>query len=127
MHRASRRGFTLIELIVVVMIIGILATIAVVRMRMAKDKAVIGTMTADLHAIQQEQEAYFIQNRVYTTDLVALNAVASPSNTLTIVEATPSGWSGQVVNPRVAKICVIVVGSAAMIGGATTEGAITCQ
>lgn len=127
MRAPTRNGFTLVELIVVVIIIGILATIAGVRMRIAKDKAVIGTMTADLHAIQQEQEAYFIQNRTYTNDLVALNAVASPNNTMTIVEATASGWSGQVVNPKVPKICVIVVGSAAMIGGATTEGAIHCE
>lgn len=120
-------GFTLVELMVVIIIIGILATIAVVRLQREKDKAVVATMTADLHAIHEEQEAHYIENRTYSSDLVALNAVTSPNNTLTIVEASASGWSAQVTNTTVTQTCVIVVGTAAMIGGATTEGAITCQ
>lgn len=127
MHRASRRGFTLIELLIVVVIIGILATFAVIQMRSSKDKAVVSTMAADLHALNLEQEAYFVQNRTYTTDLSLLNAVLSPGNVATIVEGTVTGWSGRITNPRVTKTCVVVVGNAVMIGGATTEGAVTCQ
>jgi prepilin-type N-terminal cleavage/methylation domain-containing protein len=127
MHSSSRRGFTLIELLIVVVIIGILATFAVIQMRSSKDKAVVSTMAADLHAINLEQEAYFVQNRTYTTDLGLLNVVLSPANAATVVEATATGWSGRMTNPRVSKTCVIVVGNAVMIGGATTEGAITCQ
>jgi len=60
------RGVTLIELVIVVAIIGILATIAVFMFTKTKDKA---TADAEVNAMFAEfknrQEAYYIENNAY--------------------------------------------------------------
>lgn len=120
-------GFTIIEILIVVAVLGILAAIGYVRIQSQRDKATVAVMTSDLRAIAEEQEAHYFQNRVYSADLVALNANLSPGNTIVIVEATNAGWSGRASNPRVTKQCYIVVGNAAPIGSATTDGVISCS
>jgi hypothetical protein len=46
---------------------------------------------------------------------------------MVIHEATPSGWSGSASNSRTPKKCYIVVGNAAPIGTAATDGVISCS
>jgi prepilin-type N-terminal cleavage/methylation domain-containing protein len=123
----ARRGFTFIEILIVMIVIGILAGLAYVRVQSQKDKATVAAMTSDLRAIAEEQEAHYFQNRFYTSDLVALNARPSPGDTIVIVEATAAGWSGRIYNPRSLKQCYIVVGQAAPIGSATQDGVINCS
>lgn len=125
--RHSRRGFTIIEILVVLVVIGVLAGLAFARLQSQKEKAVVAAMTSDLRAVAEEQEAHYFQNRVYTTDLVALNWRPSPGDTLVIEEAGPAGWSGRIYNPKSVKQCYIVVGSATPIGSATAEGVIRCS
>ncbi len=123
----SRRGFTLIEILVVLLVLGILAGLAYARLQSSKDKAVVAGMTSDLHAIAQEQEAYYFQKRFYSPTIDSLNANPSPGNVIVIVDGTASGWSGSVSNPKVAKQCYIFVGSSAPIGSATKDGVIDCS
>lgn len=123
----SAAGFTFIEMLVVVVVIGILATLAYARLQSQKDKAVVASMTSDLRALAEEQEAHYFQNRVYSSDLVALNSTPSPGDTLVVMEATATGWSGRVYNPKTTRQCYIVVGQAALVGSATQDGVIHCS
>jgi prepilin-type N-terminal cleavage/methylation domain-containing protein len=56
---STRRGFTLVEVLVVVLVLGVLAAIAIPRYAGSKDKAYVAAMIADLHnaAIYEEQYA----------------------------------------------------------------------
>ncbi|HKL76087.1 MAG TPA: prepilin-type N-terminal cleavage/methylation domain-containing protein [Halanaerobiales bacterium] len=58
----KERGFTLIELIVVIAVIGILASIAVPRYTNVKDKADLTVIKMDLKNIQTLVEIYALEN-----------------------------------------------------------------
>lgn len=55
----DRRGFTIIELLAVITIIGILASIALPRYAMLKDRANVASMVSDLRNLITTQEAFF--------------------------------------------------------------------
>jgi prepilin-type N-terminal cleavage/methylation domain-containing protein len=123
----GRGGFTIIEILAVLAVVSILAAIAYARLQSQKDKATVAAMTSDLRAIAEEQEAHYFQNRVYSNNLVALNANPSPGDTIVIVEASAAGWSGRIYNPKITKQCYIIVGQVAPLGSATRDGVISCS
>jgi prepilin-type N-terminal cleavage/methylation domain-containing protein len=58
----NRKGFTLIEVVIVCVVLGILAAVAVPRYVGAKDRAYVAAMKADLHTIAIYEEQFAADN-----------------------------------------------------------------
>lgn len=75
-HPASQRrgeeGFTLVELMVVILIIGLLATVVLINVLPSQDKAMQTKARADIATLEQAMEMYRLDNFTYPTDLYAL-------------------------------------------------------
>ena len=77
----SNRGFTLIELMVVVVIIGILAALAIPRFTQASARAKEKEADGILKQIYTLQNAYYANNGTYAASSTALQTVGWDPNT----------------------------------------------
>lgn len=66
---SNTRGFSLIEMLVVVLIMGILASIAIPQYQKAVDKARFMEALTIANSIKTAEEAFFLAYRTYTTNL----------------------------------------------------------
>ncbi|HEU5162938.1 MAG TPA: prepilin-type N-terminal cleavage/methylation domain-containing protein [Thermoanaerobaculia bacterium] len=71
-RRRANRGFTLIELVVVVSIIGILAAIALVNVRGAQRKTAETILKADLHNMRKAIDDFYADRQRFPTSLQEL-------------------------------------------------------
>jgi prepilin-type N-terminal cleavage/methylation domain-containing protein len=129
MTRHSRTGFTLIELLIVTVIIGILTAIAVPKWQTTKGKANTAALKSDLRNLTIAQESYFYENQWYTTDPTALNFRSSQNVSLTVVDATGSGWSATATHAVASPTtCGVYYGSVTPpLTATSTEGVIACE
>ena len=72
------RGFTLLELLIVIVIIGILALLIIPNITSAPKKARDTQRKTDLKAVQKGLEEYFVSNNVYPNDLPTLTTSNPP-------------------------------------------------
>jgi prepilin-type N-terminal cleavage/methylation domain-containing protein len=139
----GRKGFTQIERLIVIVIIGILAAIAIPKIANTKEKAVVASMKSDLRNLVTAQKSFFSESQDYaggtdpntqTNGKAGAGKVAlSPSagNVIVVKYGSAAGWSATVTNPAVKSTasdeCGIYVGTAAAPDASlTTEGAPGC-
>jgi prepilin-type N-terminal cleavage/methylation domain-containing protein len=125
MRRFNRRGFTFIELLIVMVVMGVLAGIGIPRIRNMKERSYQATLRSDLGALRTAEEAYYAENLRYTTDLSLLDFRRSSSVDITIVSTDPlKGWSALGRHEWLATPCTTAVGADAV---GVESGAIICS
>lgn len=81
------QGFTIVELLVVIVIIGILATITVVSYRGIQQKAIIASLKSDLSNASTKLKLFEISNGIYPT---TINCEIPDSSTNLCLSPSPS-------------------------------------
>ena len=81
-RRSAEHGFTLVELMVVIVIIGLLATIVAINVIPATDTARVEKAKADISTIEQALEQYRLDNLTYPAGSDGLQALLNPPASL---------------------------------------------
>lgn len=77
----NREGFSLVELMVVIVIIGLLATVVVINVMPSRDRAMVEKARADIAVLETALETYRLDNLTYPTGGQGLQAlIAVPAD-----------------------------------------------
>ena len=77
MKRSSQRGFTLIELMVAIVIIGLLSTFVVLNVLPSQDQAMVEKARADVALLGQAVEMYRLDTHTYPSTEQGLEALVT--------------------------------------------------
>ena len=134
-----RKGFTLIELVIVAAVIGTLAAVAVPMYAGSKDKAYVASMKADLHIVALYEEQFAAENHgqyfsgTATPDAPVNNFTPSKDVTVTltsfnILGSRLSDWTATAKHSQSSQSCELrggtitcTTGNALMTGLFTTN------
>ena len=72
-HRSRREGFSLVEVMIVLVVIGVLVSFAIPRYDRAVEQSRADVAVANLRAIWSAQRMYWLENHAYTADLSTLS------------------------------------------------------
>ena len=75
--KAGEEGFSLVELMVVIVIIGLLATIVIINVMPAADRAATTKVRADIATLEQAIDIYKIDNLAYPPVTEGLQALVA--------------------------------------------------
>ncbi|HMO43116.1 MAG TPA: type II secretion system major pseudopilin GspG, partial [Phenylobacterium sp.] len=75
---AAEAGFTLVELMVVVVILGLLATVVMINVLPSQDRAMREKAKADISILEQALDTYRLENLAYPTTEQGLRALVEP-------------------------------------------------
>ncbi len=91
-RKRSENGFTLVELMVVIVIIGLLATIVAINVLPSGDKARVTAARADISTIESALDLYKLQNGSYPTTQQGLQALIAAPAGINPASYQPGGY-----------------------------------
>jgi general secretion pathway protein G len=90
MNRKSRRGFTLIELMVVIVILGLLAALVAPKFLKRGEEAKVTTTEVQMKNVEQALKLYKLHNSSYPTTEQGLKALVEKPEE----DPVPRNWKG---------------------------------
>lgn len=91
-HRRSEAGFSLVELMVVVFIMGLLATLIVINVAPATDKSRFGKAQADIAALEGALDMYSLDMYRYPSPDQGLAALTTAPQGADVAQYRPGGY-----------------------------------
>ena len=109
--KSARHGFTLVEIMIVVLIIGILLAIAVPNFVKARESSRQKACIANLKQIEAAKEQWCMDNKQSTTATPADTDLYGNTNYVKNTPACPSGGSYTIGNMATRPVCSIGTGA----------------
>lgn len=135
--RIARSGFTIVELLTVIVIVAILAALAIPRFVRARDRAYFTAMIHDLDILQNMEEIYYHNSGVFAYKTAGTITPGAPdpdlnmhtSRGVTIILGThPHGWAATATHEALlGQQCNLFWGDDGTVGAASTAGRIACS
>ena len=109
---SNKQGFTLTELLIVIVILGILAALAIPKVSNMTYRSYFAAMEADLKNLASQQEIYYASEYSYTAEKSDLAFISSREVSIS-VNADSEGWSATATHVALEPIegCSIYHGS----------------
>jgi prepilin-type N-terminal cleavage/methylation domain-containing protein len=124
----NRKAFTLIELLIVVVIIGILAAIAIPKFANTKGKAFQTTMKSDLKNLTIMEESFFADSFKYSTDLTSLQFKQSTGVGVPAITTGAGFWLATITHPQLpGVVCGVGVNTTNPLNANGGQGEPICQ
>jgi len=100
-YRAKQSGFTIVELLVVIVVIAILATISIVTYNGVQNRARDSKAAINANTVQKAAEAYFADNSAYPTTkaMFSSSIITLPSSISLLTSASPSAIPNPTLSP----------------------------
>ena len=113
--RLARRGFTLIELIIVIVVIGIIAAIAIAKFVSVKEAAYVASMKSDLRNFALYEQFYATDNGGTYFSGNGTSEGFKPTTDVTVLATDdpgpPPNWQATATHAKSSKTCTIGVAS----------------
>ena len=129
MKLPARDGFTLIELVITMIVIGILAAVAAPKLWGSKARAIEAAVKSDVRGTINAQEVYHGRNLTYASTFSDLGMETSGGVTVTVTYATGLGWAVVGTHPSLGTDeCAVRMGDAPLASAptATEVGVVRC-
>ena len=116
-----------LETTVIVVVVALLIAVSIPFRGILRNRRYADELALHLTALATQQESYLYDHAVYAGNQRQLVVFVANSNlSVTVKEATSTGWSAVAAHGSAPVRCSIFVGNAAPVGGATHEGDIEC-
>lgn len=123
-----RKAFTLIELLIVVVIIGVLAAIAIPKFAGSKQKAYVTAMKSDLRNLVSAQLDFMADSGKYTDDVSRLNFKQSTGVNAPTLATFGRAYTATVTHKQApGTVCAIGVNTTNPLIASAGQGEAVCQ